>query len=334
MARKDPGPRSQVRFIGRMLKGSKPGPHPGFVEPMLATLLDRPPVGDKHVHEIKFDGYRVQGHMRGGLASLWTRGGLDWSHRFPTIAVAVGSLKATSLVMDGEVISADERGAANFSALQDDLSNSRYDRMIYYAFDILYLDGFDLRAAPLTERKRVPAGLLQESGDVGPLALSEHFEADADAMFGQACDMGLEGIVSKVRDAPYRSGRSASWLKIKCARTARFEVIGYKNGATSLYLAKRVGKDLIYVGKAGTGFTTAMTVELAELLRPITLAKMPLSKKPDRKNKIENWAAPKYWAEVDYRDITADGLLRHVMFRGLYPSKSARKPIVAKFKAQ
>jgi ATP-dependent DNA ligase len=192
MARKDPGPRSMARFIGRVIKGSKPDKHPGFVEPQLATLRTKPPRDGKYVHEIKFDGYRVQAHKRGGLVSLWTRGGLNW--------------------------------------------------------------------------------------------------------------------------------------------TRRFEVIGYKRGATSLYVAKRAGKELLYLGKAGTGFTNSMTLELARLLKPITLAKSPLSKLPDRKNKIDHWVAPKYWAEVEYRDVTTDGLLRHTTFRGLYDSKTAKKPIVAKFK--
>jgi bifunctional non-homologous end joining protein LigD len=332
MARKDPGPRSHVWFLGRAVKGSRPGPYPGFVEPALATLKINPPSGGQYVHEVKFDGYRVQAHLRGGLVSLWTRGGLDWTNRFPTIAVGVGSIPATDLVLDGEVISATEHGAANFSALQDDLSRSRYDRMVYYAFDILHLDGFDLRAAPLIERKRVLSGLLADAKDIGPVLYSEHFEDDAAAIFAKCCEMGFEGVVSKLRDAPYRSGRSQAWIKAKCLQIARFEVIGYKSGATSLYLAKREGKDLVYVGKAGTGFTTSMILELARLLRPITLAKMPLSRKPDRKNKIDHWAAPKYWAEVEYRDITADGLLRHVTFRGLYWTKTAKRPLVAKFK--
>ena len=332
MARKDPGPRSMVRFIGRVIEGSKPGKHPGFVEPALATLRTKPPTGAGYVHEIKFDGYRVQAHLRGGLPVLYTRSGLNWTKRFPTIAVAVGSIPATELILDGEVISADERGAANFSALQDDLSKSRYDRMAYYAFDLLYLDGFDLRAAPLVERKRVLAGLLKEAGDIGPLFLSDHFEDDAATLFDKSCEMGLEGIVSKLRNAPYKSGRTENWIKVKCLQVARYEVIGYKNGATSLYLAKREGKDLLYVGKAGTGFTNSMILELARLLKPITLAKSPLSKMPDRKNKIDKWAAPKYWAEVEYRDITTDGLLRHTTFRGLYASRTAKKPLVAKFK--
>jgi bifunctional non-homologous end joining protein LigD len=332
MAREDPGPRSMVRFIGRTLKGSKPGKHPGFVEPQLATLHARPPHGERYIHEIKFDGYRLQAHLRGGLASLWTRGGLNWTKRFPTIATGIGSIPATDLIIDGEAISADPRGVANFSQLQDDLSKSRYDRMAFYAFDILFLDGFDLRAAPLIDRKRVLAELLKESGDIGPVLFSESFEEDGQLMFDRAREMGLEGIVSKVKTAPYRSERNESWIKTKCLQIARYEVIGYKNGATSLYLGKREGKDLIYVGKAGTGFTNTMILELAGLLRSITVEKMPLAKKPDRKNKIDHWAKPKYWAEVEFRDITTDGLLRHTTFRGLYESKNAKKPLVAKFK--
>jgi bifunctional non-homologous end joining protein LigD len=244
----------------------------------------------------------------------------------------MAGIPATELILDGEVISANERGAANFSALQDDLSKSRYDRMAYYAFDILYLDGFDLRAAPLVERKRVLEGLLKEAGDIGPLYLSDHFDDEGAMIFDKSCELGLEGIVSKSRNAPYKSGRTENWIKVKCQQIARYEVIGYKNGATSLYLAKRDGKDLLYVGKAGTGFTNSMILELSRLLKPITLAKTPLSKLPDRRKQIDKWAAPKYWAEVEFRDITSDGLLRHTTFRGLYASRTAKKPLVAKFK--
>jgi bifunctional non-homologous end joining protein LigD len=328
--RKDPGPLPQARRV--TVPGAKGARHPGFVEPQLATLRDRPPPGDRYIHEIKFDGYRLQVHLRGGLPSLWTRGGLDWTKRFPPIAVAASRIPATDLIIDGEVISANEKGAANFSHLQDDLSKSRYDRMVYYAFDLLYLDGYDLRAAPLIERKRALSELLKRAGDIGPFLFSQHFEDGADAMFAKSCELGLEGIVSKLRDAPYKSERSQTWLKVKCVQTARYEVIGYKEGATSLYLGRREGKDLMYVGKAGTGFTNTMILELHRLLMPITVPKMPLAKKPDRKNKIDHWAAPKYWAEVEYRDITTDGLLRHTTFKGLYASKSAKKALVAKFK--
>jgi bifunctional non-homologous end joining protein LigD len=168
--------------------------------------------------------------------------------------------------------------------------------MAYYVFDLLYLDGYDLRAVPLYQRKQALQELLAEAGSVQPIILSEHFDTAGAGLLKQACDMGLEGIVSKFKGAPYKSERNESWVKVKCLQTGRYEVIGYKKGATSLYLAKREGKDLIYVGKAGTGFTNTMILELAGLLRPITVEKMPLAKKPDRKNKIDYWATPKYWA--------------------------------------
>jgi len=150
--------------------------------------------------------------------------------------------------------------------------------MIYYAFDLLYLDGYDLRAAPLIERKDLLERLLSEAKGVEPMRYSQHFDIDGAALFEQACKQNLEGIISKYRDAPYKSERNESWLKIKCVQNARYEVIGYKDGATSLYLAKREGKDLVYVGKAGTGFTQSMVLQLSKLLKPITLDKMPLAK--------------------------------------------------------
>jgi bifunctional non-homologous end joining protein LigD len=216
------------------IPGAKGARHPGFVEPQLATLRDDAPGGDRYIHEIKSDGYRLQGQLRGGLASLLTRSGLNWTKRFPTIAEAMGHIRATELILDGEVVSADEKGAANFSQLQDDLSRSRYDRMAYYVFDLLYIDGYDLRASPLVERKALLKQLLDGAGALGTIHDSEHFDTDGDSLFKQACDLGLEGIVSKFKGAPYRSERNESWLKVKCIRTARYEVIGYKDGATSL----------------------------------------------------------------------------------------------------
>jgi bifunctional non-homologous end joining protein LigD len=327
MARKDQGPLPTARRVS--IPGAKGARHPGFIKPQLATLRDRAPSDEKYIHEIKFDGYRIQAHLRGGLATIYTRNGLNWTKRFPTVAHAMGSVPATELILDGEVISPEANGRANFSQLQDDLAKSRYDRMLFYAFDLLFIDGYDLRFCKLIDRKEALANLLTPK--MAPIHFSEHFETDGASLFKQACDLGLEGIISKFKGAPYRSERNESWLKVKCSRTARYEVIGYKSGATSLYLAKREGKDLIYVGKAGTGFTQKMISELARLMKPITLDKMPVAKRPDRKNKIDHWAAPKYWAEVEYRDITTDGLLRHTTFKGLYDNKKSKKPLVGKF---
>ena len=148
-------PRSSSRFLARVLPGAKPAPFPGFVEPCLASLRSKVPSARGFLHELKLDGYRIQAHLRDGRVTLYTRTGLDWTKRCPTIAADVGRLPARKLVIDGEIISADADGRPNFGALRDDLKRRRYDRMVYYAFDLLHLDGFDTRAAPLIERKRV-----------------------------------------------------------------------------------------------------------------------------------------------------------------------------------
>jgi bifunctional non-homologous end joining protein LigD len=328
VARKDPGPQSRSHRIA--VEGARPAKHPGFVEPELATLRAQPHANDRYVHEVKFDGYRIQAHLRAGYASLWTRGGLDWTKKFPTVATGVASLDATEAVIDGEIVSAEEDGIANFSALQHDIAKGRFDRMAFYAFDLLYLDGYDVRGAALLDRKALLKQLLDRSKDIAPILYSEHFDTDPRSLFKQACELGLEGIISKRKNAPYKSERTEDWIKVKCIQFGRYEVIGYKEGASSLYLGRREGDDFLYAGKAGTGYTNKMVVELYKLMKPIALKRSPLTKKAT--HKIDHWVEPKYWAEVEYRDITADGHLRHVTFRGLYASEKAKKPLVAKFR--
>jgi bifunctional non-homologous end joining protein LigD len=328
--RKDPGPRATLSQASKV-QGAVRAPHLGFVEPQLATLREHATSSEQYVHEIKFDGYRLQAHMRNGVVTLWTRGGLNWTKKFAPISVGAGRISARNFVIDGEVISANESGSANFSALQADIAEGRFDRMVYYAFDLLYLDGYDLRPARLMDRKAVLAHLLaQDAAEVAPVFYSQHFEEDGPTLFAKSCELGLEGIISKLRDSPYRSGRAEDWLKAKCIQTGRYEVIGYKEGAASLYLGKRQGKDFLYAGKAGTGFTNNMIIELYRLMKPITIKRSPLTKKAT--HKIDYWVEPKYWADVEYRDITAHGHLRHVTFKGLYSSQASKKALVAKFK--
>jgi bifunctional non-homologous end joining protein LigD len=239
-----PRQRASSRFLARALPGAKPAPFPDFIEPMLATLGSRVPSGADYVHEVKLDGYRIQAHLNDGRVTLYTRSGLDWTKRFPTVAADIARLPAGNLVIDGEVVSPDADGRPNFGALQDDLKRRRYDRMVFYAFDLLHFDGFDTRAAPLIERKRVLQSLLADASVPG-MIYSEHFEDGAD-LYARAHRMKLEGVVSKRATAPYRSGRTAAWVKVKCWNRDRFVVVGFvpdgAGGLAKLRLARREGR--------------------------------------------------------------------------------------------
>ena len=299
-----------------MLPGSVASSPLVFLEPQLATLRDKVPPADRWVYEIKFDGYRMQLHVVGGKPTLYTRSGLNWTPKFASIAAAAVGLPVNDAILDGEVVVQDAKGRSRFSDLQADISNGRFDRMQFFAFDLLYLDGFDIRAAPLLERKRVLAGLLENVK--GPLQYSEHFETDGNALFKQACKIGLEGIIAKVKNAAYRSGRMESWLKIKCIMCGTYTVVGFlphPGAVGALYLARKEGKDLVYVGKAGTGFTRQVAADLRRLLDPLVVPKPQLSKPMRKKDAV--WVKPSVKAEIEYRDITNDGYLRHVSYKKL-----------------
>jgi bifunctional non-homologous end joining protein LigD len=190
--------------------------------------------------------------------------------------------------------------------------------MVYYVFDLLHLDGFDTRAAPLIERKRVLESFLAEASAPG-IMYSEHFVDGAD-LYARACDLELEGVVSKRSGAPYRSGRTEGWVKVKCARRGRYVVVGFVPGAggiSALRLGRREGRELLYVGKVGTGFTRKSAAEVRRQLEPLAVKRSPLTKpirKPDT-----TWVEPKFQAEVTYGHITNDGLLRHPSFKRLVP---------------
>jgi bifunctional non-homologous end joining protein LigD len=271
------------------------------------------------VHELKLDGYRVQAHLRDGRVRLYTRSGLDWVNRFPTIAADVGRLPAGKVVLDGEVISADANGRPSFSALQDDLKQKRYDRMVYYVFDLLHLDGFDTRAAPLIERKRVLQSFLSEAAARSPLILySEHFE-DGPYLYARTKAMGLEGIISKRADALYRSGRGVQWLKVKSWKRERFAVIGFvpegSSGLLKLRLARRDGEALIYVGRVGTGWNRKAAGRIRRALEPFVRPTAPLAK--PLKKRDTTWVEPRFDAEITYAEITDDGMVRHPSFKRL-----------------
>lgn len=314
--------RTQARFSARMVKGARSSVHmPEFIFPQLATLQDDVPAGPDWVHEIKLDGYRLQGHVDRGRITIYTRSGLDWTKRFPTIADDLAALPVDRAIFDGELV-VQVMGRTNFSELQADLKNSRRDRLQFYVFDLLFFEGFDLRDASLIDRKAVLAKLFAEAGKTGQLLYSQHLDAlHGEAMFKHACALNWEGIISKLKNSPYRSQRSKSWLKVKCAQEGRFPVIGFvksDNGDTiaSLHLGHAGDGGLIYRGKVGTGFSRQTARSIWQRMNKVVTPASALI----RKARIPKarWVEPHYYASVEYRDITNDGLLRHCSFIGLY----------------
>jgi bifunctional non-homologous end joining protein LigD len=212
--------RSPARFLGRVVEGAKPTPFPGFIEPCAPIERKLAPTGDGWLHEIKHDGYRAEAQFVDGKPRVFTRRGNEWAQRMPTIAASIAALPVNNVILDGELVAVDSRGRSVFYDLPSALTAKPTRvkaRLIFYAFDLLYLDGFDLRAAALIERKRVLETLLFNARGVQLIKYVEHLEEDGAQVLDHACKLGLEGIVSKRKDAPYRSGASKSWVKVKCA---------------------------------------------------------------------------------------------------------------------
>jgi bifunctional non-homologous end joining protein LigD len=256
----------------------------------------------------------VQAHINGGRKKIFTRNGLDWTKRFSVIAGAMDI--PGQAIVDGEVVVIHE-GRTNFSELQAELAAGRQDRLVFYAFDLLWRDG-NLRKFPQIERKQMLSDLLGEN-DIGlPVIYSEHLIGDGQKMFEQAAKLNFEGIVSKRADAPYRSERTEAWLKIKAVQKGQFPVIGFVKDPTSiaaLYLGKREGKDLVYMGKVGTGWSRTVSSQIRKQLDTVVSPKSKLTK-PVKKPKA-TWVEPKFFADIEYRDITSEGLLRQSSFKGL-----------------
>jgi bifunctional non-homologous end joining protein LigD len=241
--------------------GAKRAPFPGFITPCDPTLRQRAPDGPGWLHEIKIDGYRAQVHIHHGRITVYSRSGYNWTDHFHQIADAVKALSAHDLIIDGEATVFGNTGLPDFQALRRELAKRHSDRLVYLAFDLLYLDGYDLRNAPVIERKRTLQELLAKPPP--KLVYVEHFEMDdGEAVYRHACKLKLEGIVSKRRDSPYRSGRQETWLKLKCTKSDTFPIVAFveKLGArpckiASLYVGRHDGDRLIYAGKARSGYT-------------------------------------------------------------------------------
>ncbi|WP_034658593.1 DNA ligase D [Chelativorans sp. J32] len=314
-------------------KQAKKAGYPGFIEPELATLRSKPPPGARWLHEIKFDGYRLQAHIRDGKVQLFTRGGLDWTEKFGgAIAGALRGLPIKQAIMDGELIVEGAGGASDFSALQAALSEGRTEGMVFYLFDLLYLDGQDFRPVPLIERKAI----LQKLLDGGPSVLrySEHFEEDGKLVFDHACRLSLEGIISKVGDAPYRSGRSKDWIKTKCSKGQEFVIAGFVPSSTfdraigSLVLGYYDGGRLVHAGRVGTGFSHALAQDLFKRLDKMRIPKSPFAKKLTAEEaRGVKFVRPELLAEVQFRTWTADNLIRHASFQGLRDDKDPKQVV-------
>ncbi|MBR1124538.1 non-homologous end-joining DNA ligase [Bradyrhizobium lablabi] len=287
---------------------------PGFIKPQLATLRSKAPKGEQWLHEIKYDGYRIQIHINGGRKKAYTRNGLDWTKRFSTIAGAFDI--PGQAIIDGEVVVVHE-GRTNFSELQAELAAGRQGRLVYYAFDLLWRDG-DLRKLSQLQRKQALSDLLGENDIDLPVIYSEHLTGDGQVLFKHASKLNFEGIISKRADSPYKSERGEAWVKVKAIQREKFPVVGFikdPSGVAALYLGKQEGKELRYMGKVGTGWNRTTSSRIRKQLDTVVSPKSKLTK-PVRKPKA-TWVEPKFFADVEYRDITSEGLLRASSFKGL-----------------
>jgi bifunctional non-homologous end joining protein LigD len=286
--------------------------YPGFIEPALATSIEKVPSGERWVHEIKFDGYRVQVHVRDAAVKVFTRRGNDWSNRLRKIASDAWHINVGSAIIDGEIVAPAADGTTDFSVLQNELKG-RSTKIVMVAFDLLYLNGYDLRKLPLFERKALLKKLVADTD----VQFSDSFEVDGREMFKHACRTGLEGVVSKVRDSKYPTGRSNDWVKKTCAQRETLAIAGFALDGSKwdgLYLGRRKGSDLIYAGKVDHGFDKVSAKELEARLRPLIRKTQPYAKRIAHRG---IWVEPALVAEIEYRAKSAEGKVRHPVFKGL-----------------
>ena len=312
-------------------RARKPAALPKFRPPQLATLVDAVPSGNGWLHEIKFDGYRALIAASGNTVKVYTRSGLDWTDKFEPLAAALAALDLPPCLIDGEIVANGPDGNPSFSALQAVLkrghgSQTEATPLVFHAFDLLELDGEDLRPRGNLERKERLAALLAHASP--PIHVADHLIGAGDKLFAAMCGAGQEGIIAKRIDAPYKSGRTKNWVKVKCTRRQEFVVIGWKKSAararpfSSLLLAQMENGTLTYKGNVGTGFNAASLSDLAAAMKPLEVDKAP-AEVPKEDRRGVTWLKPALVAEVAFAEFTAEGSVRHASFIALRADKPA-----------
>ncbi|HEF4762674.1 TPA: DNA ligase D [Pseudomonas putida] len=310
------------------LNGARKARLPDQIKPELATLVEKAPDGQWH-YEVKFDGYRIMARIDHGNVKLFTRNGHDWTSKLPAQARALAGLGLESAWLDGEMVVTDEQGVPDFQALQNAFEAGRSANILYYLFDLPYLNGVDLREVPVEERRAALATVLKTSN--GPLLrFSDSFAEDPQALLNSACQMRMEGLIGKRPGSPYVSRRSSDWIKLKCKHRQEFVIVGFTDpkgsrsafGALLLGLHDRDSGQLRYAGKVGTGFTEATLGSIHEQLKPLGTKKPAVVNPPEGAEfKNVHWLKPRLLAEVAFAEMTREGSVRHAVFHGLRTDK-------------
>ncbi|MBI1849472.1 MAG: DNA ligase D [Planctomycetes bacterium] len=315
------------------IEGVKKSALPTTIRPQLATLVEETPNGRDWIHEIKFDGYRILCRIDRSGVILLTRNGHDWTDRFPSIAKAARDLPLKQALLDGELVVIHANGRTNFQELQNAMRTGRTEDLVFCAFDLLHLDGFDLRGAPLEARKEALATLLESAPR--SIRYSAHTEKGGREIFQEACRLALEGIVSKRRDRPYLSGRSGDWLKVRCGQRQEFVIGAYTDprgsrvGLGALLIGVYDGQArLQYAGKVGTGFDRRTLANIHRRLKALETRTPPFANAPPAGfGRGTHWVRPVLVAEVRFTEWTKDAMLRHPSFLGIRDDKGAREVV-------